>query len=340
MKPPHYPNPGIHFKAIVASLLASVFLCFSVPSMAWDATAHRISAYLTWDRLSDSTRQELSQVLSAHPRFDADFMEAMPATVRHGSTPGQQRWLFGRAAVWPDVARGLPDDIRERYNRPDWHWIDGAVVRDHATEQGNIYLEVPRQPDIDGHRHRADNVLTALERAHRRLLAPDTGPADRAVALSWFLHLAGDIHQPLHSGALFAPGPLENGDRGGNLIRVSPGHEGGNLHALWDRALRNNDREALLMALKQQRDSMHPAPDASWAPTGWLAESRGLLHDQVVYPRSLRTAILQSIERNGRVATLDPSTTYIATMREIAQVRLIHAAERMAAVLSELEIPQ
>ncbi len=339
MKQPHYLNPGNLSKAMVASLLASAVLFFSGPTMAWDATAHRISAYLVWDQLTDPTQQELGRILSAHPRFAADFMEVMPTTVRNGNPPEQQRWLFGQAAVWPDVARGLSDDIREQYNRPDWHWIDGAVVRDHAAEQGNIYLEVPRRPDLDGHRHREDNVLTALEKARLQLLAPDTGPADRAVALSWFLHLSGDIHQPLHTGALFAPGPLKNGDRGGNLIRVSPGHEGGNLHALWDRALRNMEGERPLRDLQQQRALMQPAPDTDWAPTRWLAESRELLHTRV-YPATLRTAIRQGIDRNGQSPRFDPSTDYKATMLRTAQAQLIRSAERMAAALSDIGLPQ
>ena len=332
-------HPAIRLSVLMVNLAASIALFFSAPSMAWDATAHRTSAYLTWDRLSDSTRRDLMRVLAAHPRLESDFTDAMPTSIRRSDPPEQQLWLFGQAAVWPDIARGLPGTIRDAFNHPDWHWIDGALIRDHASEQGNIYLGVPRQPGIEGHRQQNANVLTALEQARRQLLAPETEAADRALALSWFLHLAADLHQPLHTGALFAPGPLRNGDRGGNLIPLSPGQEGNNLHALWDRALRYMDNDDRLSALQQQRDTMLPFPEYRWEPTRWLAESRRLLHGRV-YPPALRSAIRQGIDYNGRVPSFTPSSTYRSDMLRIARRQLIVAAERMAATLTDMEIPE
>lgn len=335
----HSIAPTVRTSA-VSLLCATLMLFTGAPAMAWDATGHRISAYLTWDRLPESRREQLSAILAAHPRFGPDFRAAMPESVQREDAAAQQRWLFGQAAVWPDVARGLPDSIREQYNRPDWHWIDGAVVRDHAQRQGNVYLEVPPQPDIRGAgARRADNVLGALERARRELRAPGTGMADRALALSWFLHLAADLHQPLHTGALFAPGPLQEGDRGGNLIRVAQGHEGDNLHALWDRALHSPDPDGRLRRLRRQRETLTTSIDTAWAPTRWLAGSRDLLHGNV-YPPALRTAILQRIDRNGNVPVFDPSAAYLTTMQRIAREQVIRASERMAAALSDMELPQ
>lgn len=333
--------PVFHsIRTVMFSLFSAALLFTSASAIAWDATGHRISAYLAWDRLSGPQREQLVAILSAHPRFEEDFRASMPEPVQREDTAAQQRWLFGQAAVWPDVARGLPDSIRDQYNRPDWHWIDGALVGGQAQVQGNVYLDVPRQPDITGAGARdTDNVLGALERARRQLLAPGTPAPDRALALSWFLHLAGDLHQPLHTGALFAPGPLQEGDRGGNLIRVAQGHEGDNLHALWDRALHSPDPEGRLRRLQRQRETLGPTIDTAWAPTRWLAESRNLLHEQV-YPPALRTAILQRINRNRSVPVFDPSAGYLTAMQRIAREQVIRAAERMAATLAGMEIPQ
>jgi hypothetical protein len=66
----------------------------------------------------------------------------------------------------------------------------------------------------------------------------------RSYDLVWLLHLVGDVHQPLHSTALFTkelslqhqlvPRP-DKGDRGGNEIDVSPATgETMALHAYWD----------------------------------------------------------------------------------------------------------
>lgn len=60
--------------------------------------------------------------------------------------------------------------------------------------------------------------------------------ADRAVALSWVLHLTGDITQPLHVTALMNK-DFSWGDRGGNEIRVAGSERARKdvkLHKMWD----------------------------------------------------------------------------------------------------------
>lgn len=328
------------FRTIALALFSATVLLTSLPATAWDATGHRISAYLAWDRLSELRREQLSSLLSAHPRFETDFRAAMPDSLRQASTGEQQRWLFGQAAVWPDVARGLPDSIRPAYNQPAWHWIDGAITSDHAQGQGNVYLDMPQRPDIsDAAPHEEGNVLEALQRAWRELQAQGTAEDERALALSWFLHLAGDLHQPLHTGALFAPGALQDGDRGGNMIRVAQGHEGSNLHALWDRALRSPDLEGRLQRLRRQREALAATIDTRWAPVRWLAESRELLHEQV-YPPALRARIAQRMNHNQSVPVFDPSAGYLTDMQRTARQQVIRAAERMAAALTDLDVPR
>jgi hypothetical protein len=51
------------------------------------------------------------------------------------------------------------------------------------------------------------------------------------VILAWLFHDVGDIHQPLHSTALFSLRLFREGDCGGNLIKT---FQAFNLHAVWD----------------------------------------------------------------------------------------------------------
>lgn len=47
-------------------------------------------------------------------------------------------------------------------------------------------------------------------------------------------HVVGDMHQPLHSVALFN-GTYPSGDRGGNSIKIiMPNRNSQNLHSFWD----------------------------------------------------------------------------------------------------------
>ena len=62
---------------------------------------------------------------------------------------------------------------------------------------------------------------------------------DRAVGVAWLLHLAGDIHQPLHCSARVTD-KEPRGDAGGNTFKLGPlpnSDDRDNLHRYWDGAL-------------------------------------------------------------------------------------------------------
>ena len=80
------------------------------------------------------------------------------------------------------------------------------------------------------------NVVQAIKKAKHDLADSRLPPAERAIALCWYLHLVGDLHQPLHAVAL-ATEELPDGDRGGNLIRVTHNGSETNLHSFWDQRL-------------------------------------------------------------------------------------------------------
>ncbi len=58
--------------------------------------------------------------------------------------------------------------------------------------------------------------------------------AERALFARYFIHIIGDIHQPLHSAALYNR-TFPSGDLGGNLIKVTL-EDGSlaNFHLFWD----------------------------------------------------------------------------------------------------------
>jgi len=88
----------------------------------------------------------------------------------------------------------------------------------------------------------AVNILTAIAE-NERIVRSGTEPEKRVIALTWLIHLVGDIHQPLHSVQIFTT-DYPNGDRGGNLICVRPSESGKpmNLHRLWDSLLTSTNK--------------------------------------------------------------------------------------------------
>ncbi|MDP1931248.1 MAG: S1/P1 nuclease [Gammaproteobacteria bacterium] len=300
---------------------------------AWDATSHRLSIYVAWETLSLDNRNALHQLLQRHPRFQEDFLDQMPAAIMLATEEEQVRWLLGQAAIWPDMARGFQGEDAIRYNRPDWHWIDGAWVRGGGI-QGNIYVGTDSHPTIAGSaalpnmdERDATNIVLALDYNLQRLTHPLSSAAQRAVALCWLLHLVGDIHQPLHSGALLSSKLFASGDRGGNGIAT----RGGSLHAIWDEALRSQPFEDTLqrmIATVRQTDLNIVSLDSSV----WLQESRQMMHE-FVYPDEIKAAVLRSERRNIPMPEFALDDDYIGRMSALSEDRVTLAGIRLSLLL-------
>jgi len=314
-----------------------IFLCCALlqgPVLAWDAVGHRLSAAIALNFISADKQQLLLEILQQHPRYQIDFVDAMPAFVAEGTADEQLEWLLGQAAFWPDMARNFPRAEATRYNRPSWHYLDGAWVRGKASLQGNVYIGIQPFADIRGEPAssiRTDaqvtNVMTALDYNTRVLADSGRSGADRAVALCWVLHLIGDIQQPLHAGSMFSATLFKEGDRGGNEVQTDEG----NLHARWDRALSNlGVQENLKRILSEQsNDSVRQIKGMQSDWSEWLAESRHLL-TTAVYSDDLKSAITTA-ERNGQsLSSQRLNAYYVSTMRHIADQQLANAGFQIA----------
>lgn len=303
---------------------------------AWDATGHRLSAYLAWDILPQETRAELQRLLEQHPRYQEDFLDAMPANVLVASDAEKARWALGQAAVWPDMARGFDSEAQIRYNRPNWHWVDGAWIRG-GGRQGNVYVGAPSLPPIYGvraesitHEDDATNVILALDYNLSVLRAANSPGTVKAVALCWVLHLLGDVHQPLHTGAMISSELFPLGDQGGNGIPTL----GGSLHATWDDALRYLPFDGTLQRMvvtALQTDTQGLDMDSST----WLQESRKVLHE-FVYPDEIKADVLRSERRNTPLESFALDDDYISRMQAIAEDRVTQSGMRLARLLSDL----
>ena len=130
--------------------IAIALACLPLQVLAWDSVGHRLTAAVALEYVSPELAAELIEILSRHPRFEEDFLDAIPDFLDQNNEAELNQWLLGQAAYWPDIARGLPDAERARYNRPAWHYTDGAWVRGAATQQGNVYIDLQPFADAQG----------------------------------------------------------------------------------------------------------------------------------------------------------------------------------------------
>jgi hypothetical protein len=321
-------------KLTLPTLLLLLWLT-PLAASAWDGVGHRLTAAVALNFLSESTQTKLLTLLQSHPRYQTDFIDAMPDFVASADDAAKAQWLLGQAAYWPDIARGLPEEERQRFNRGWWHYTDGAWIRDSAPFQGNIYINIPPADDIPGvpsasvrQENAVSNIVTGIDFNTWVLANPQLPDEERAVALCWVLHLMGDIHQPMHTGSLFSETTFVRGDLGGNRIPIGER----NLHAIWDQALREDGiTDSLPILIQQVTGFSQPkiqGVDSDW--TQWMNESRQILQS-VVYTQAIRSATEAADAANAEeIVSTELSAEYLAQMKQIAQQRLGLAGLRLA----------
>jgi hypothetical protein len=270
-------------------------------------------ASLAYDQLPPPVRAKWADLLKQHPAFAA-WEQTYPK-----DEPELEfgRYLFMRASTWPDDIRktGSP------YDHPTWHYID------YPLEMPACPLE-PAPPGED--------ILFGLSRSQKTLLDPAAAPVERAAALSWLIHLVGDIQQPLHCVTLVnGTYPKPGGDRGGNLFFISLAGNPINLHSVWDSLAGNMlDSHELILRGRQLSAKFPRAalPELAQAkePAAWALEGRALAISAVYRQGTLPGG-------HDANALLPPLPAgYMAASRALADRRMAIGGYRLADVLRQL----
>ncbi len=199
-------------------------LFFANSALAWDEVGHKLSAYIAWERLTPEVREKVTKILLDAPE-DSDLNVHYDA-FNSRSEAVKRRELFMFASIWADVIRNRNFEVRyKKYHQGDWHYADifwkqkngkAEILEDFPEESGKA---VPKLADFE-----------------KILRDSSYKPEEKAVALAWFLHVGGDLHNPLHNASRVTE--LEpKGDQGGNLFVLQKRTEnsfGLNLHSYWD----------------------------------------------------------------------------------------------------------
>ena len=299
-------------------------------AQAWNANGHKMTAEIAFNQLSPDQQQHVAAILRAHPRFNEDFAAAMPAEIARGSESEIILWLFRQASIWSDLVPNISEAVRARYHRGTWHYINLPVYlteQDEKTLDGK--LEHNMSMRFDPPLRQNLNVIQALQGNLRVWRDEDATAADQAVALCWILHLTGDVHQPLHTVALFSGNYFPDGDRGGNDIRIEQVPDSSNLHAVWDRM---PDGFANLLPSVSTKKILATDVVTRDSPDDWLQRQHQLAR-KFVYTTDLMTDLAASLTQDVD-ATISLSGDYRSNARAIAQEQVIIAGHRIAALLA------
>lgn len=195
-----------------------------VTGYGWDNAGHSLTAAIAWEHMTPIARQRVFKLIMNAPE-DSDLSVAYNA-YNSRSEKIKKLELFMLAANWSDTIKDRSFKIRnEKYNHSNWHY--GDIFWEQNEGKAKIL------PKFSGEGGFAVSKLFDFEATMRD---PNSSDPDKAIAIAWFMHVAGDLHNPLHNASRVTK--LDpDGDQGGNrfILRKSVGSiRGYNLHSYWD----------------------------------------------------------------------------------------------------------
>jgi hypothetical protein len=299
------------------------------------------SVAFAWNRGGHLTTGAIAyqELVATNPEAVARIVEIMKSTptpllfegrLEEESTPeAKAERLFMEMATWPDEIRP-PSTYSKSFHHDSWHWANFVYVPEGTPE---TFIK----PDEIS----ADRIYEAFAKNAAIVSDPKVTDAEKAVALCWVFHLVGDVHQPLHTTAMFNS-DFPDGDKGGNLtkIRVKPDAKIINLHSFWDGAVigTSNIKSVRNKSVELRRNhSMATLPqfglrpyDGSATFEAWGRQESSPLAILVAYDISK----LFSQEKTDGVYDLSPE--YILQTKSTADTQLTLAGYRLAAIVGEI----
>ncbi len=275
-------------KWIIAFFMSLNIICGSC--YAWNALGHMVVANIAYQNLTPSVKTKVD-------KMSADFAKEYPDVNS-----------FVQMAPWPDTLHGQQIEVFSR-----WHYIGNAFSADGT----------PVKVSID-----TDNAEWAIKTIEPILKNANANVFEHARFLAFFIHIVGDMHQPLHAASRVSA-EFPDGDQGGNLYLIQyPAGTTMPLHALWDAGcglFAGDASPEMITALTQSITSTYPESFfgdqvSDLDPVNWAQEDMTLAQSQVY----------QTPEKQV------PSASYINSGKTIAAERAALAGYRLAYLLNTL----
>jgi S1/P1 Nuclease len=334
------------FKAICVCLaLAIVAVAADRPAQAWGPQGHALIGKIA-DQLLAGTNagNKVDQILGTYSLEDA---AKWPDCVRsvHKEASGDFKFVQDMFTA-PCTAFETADEEKRMEDYASRNWDTFPYRAGHGDHEAYHFADIPIEDgkyaasEIGANDH---DVVHAINAAIAKLKGePVPAPfsiKDDKEAILMLAHFVGDLHQPLHVGAIYL-------DADGN--RVDPHSEneadadstaGGNfihfgskeLHGEWDAILKSLQTDASVATLVKAAKKVHTTagPIEGWAAR-WATESvkdAAKAYDGVTF------------EGDGAhkwQATFDDRSSYLTDERAMQKQRVAQAGARLAGIFEEI----
>jgi len=293
------------------------------PLLAWSDGGHMISGAIAYQRIKTTQPKLLPamiKMIKANTYYEKYWKNEIDDLELKGDE--EAMFLFMKVCTWADDARKdksiYPKSFQSIENQ--WHYINYPITFDKSK------TEDPKPI----------NILSAIEKQLFEVKKKKIN-STAANSLAWLCHLVGDLHQPLHTSALFSS-QYPKGDKGGNsfYVKIQPETKAISLHTYWDGLMGKNlnAKRAMQRALSllSKPEYMEPALEElrqNLKPIDW-AKKESLTYARThVYRNGKLTGTLPQYKEEAQLVPED----YISKSQPLAEKRVVLAGYRIAQLL-------
>lgn len=333
---------------IARPLLSLSAACFAVTSTstasAWGWQGHEYVGALAWQLLNPNARSHVAKLLG--PGVDLPLAAVWPDCAKDALGPPDYKL---NQHMLPQVCNTYAEPERKlmwEYTRANWDNCEYA----HKPTQCHRSFHFA---DVNVHEHQdygatyfgaepydvvqAIKALTIFLKCKNGQTC-DTSPfpgkiASKREALMLLAHFVGDVHQPLHVGAVYLDpsSAAETGDTGletigGNALQLTASE---NLHHKWDSVSQSAPSPQAVAQACLLSPLPNPTPEP---PEKWASES--VAAAETAY--SNMSFVRESPTKNAWDVQLADPGKYSSDARQVQNQRLIQGGARLAALLNSI----
>lgn len=349
-----------------AIALACLLCLYSASAFAWGYQGHRVVGSIAGQLLNDNAREQVRKILNEgaapDPKRDLDLRKAGPwadcvksverranGTYDYVVNPEHLEWEVPCTPFKSEAERARMVDYAAR-NWSNCVYLSGGPDKPPGACHNTYHFEnvaIQRDHFDRNFQGTSDHDLVAAITAAIAVLRGQGAPPpfsikDKKEALLMLTHFMGDLHQPLHVGAVYldAEGRLVDPDIahaidpdtetvGGNAIQ----DQNVNLHGEWDDIPTDiGDAATRELLIEARSVPASRGPIESW-PTNWATDTIQIAHqafDGLSFQRS------QPPPRVEWTVSFDDHTAYLWLADLIKRKQLAKGGARLAEILNTI----
>ncbi len=270
-----------------AALMFGLALFWCGPAGAWGAKGHQLIGRIADDLLTENAAVRAEEALGFSLETSGPWLDCVKSVEKEDDGSFRYEDDFGRADgpcapfETEDERARMEDYARRNWSNCDYRGGERGChetyhFADVAVRRGRYDRAFAGTSDHDI----VSAVKAAIDFLQGRPVPPPFSIRDRKEALLMLAHLIGDLHQPLHVGAVYLDDhgtetDPDEGDfdpetdtRGGNLLLDGDRK----FHAEWDAIPRYKDKEIAAMQAEAALIDPMPGEIGDW-PAAWASDT-------------------------------------------------------------------